>query len=114
METPSHRYYTVVTTFTPTADLMTAIYAPILDKHLEQKGFAANVKALKVPLVQTSIDVLVGILNNPAFLPSAAKFHYQFNLKDIANIFQVSSFEELKNGGDFDGGIPSVEWGEVN
>jgi dynein heavy chain len=81
------RYYTVVTTFLPTPESIRAIYGPILDKHLAQ-GFNANVKALKDPIVSATIDTLSGILSNTAFLPSASKFHYAFNLKDCANIFQ--------------------------
>ena len=39
-------------------------------------------KLLSICCCQATIEVLVaGILNTPCFLPSAAKFHYQFNLK---------------------------------
>ena len=81
------RRFTVITTFTPTASMISGIYSSILEKHLA--GFVPPIQKLLDPIVQATIDVLVqGILNTPCFLPSAAKFHYQFNLKDVGNIFQ--------------------------
>eukprot|EP00929_Paragymnodinium_shiwhaense_P077081 TRINITY_DN3967_c0_g2_i2.p1 TRINITY_DN3967_c0_g2~~TRINITY_DN3967_c0_g2_i2.p1 ORF type:complete len:4576 (+),score=1729.31 TRINITY_DN3967_c0_g2_i2:93-13820(+) len=83
------RQFTVLTTFTPTAQLITGIYQSILEKHLG--GFPPAVQKLCEPIVNATIDTLIGgggILNTPCFLPSASKFHYQFNLKDVANIFQ--------------------------
>jgi len=83
------RHFTVITTFMPTADLIQGIYSAILERHLG--AFAGQVQKLGEPIVNATIDCLIGgsgILNTPCFLPSAAKFHYQFNLKDVANIFQ--------------------------
>jgi dynein heavy chain len=80
------RHFTVISTFVPTGGIIASIYGPILERHL--LPFANPVKNLKAALVQSTIDVLSGVLSNPAFLPSAAKFHYQFNLKDISNVFQ--------------------------
>jgi len=83
------RRFTVLTTYMPTSSVISGIYATILEKHLA--GFNPGVQRLCEPIVQATIDVLIGpagILNNPSFLPSASKFHYQFNLKDVANIFQ--------------------------
>merc|ERR1719506_257972 len=83
------RHFTVLTTFTPTASLISGIYSQILEKHLQ--GFAPAVQKLQESIANATIDTLIGpggILNTPCFLPSAPKFHYQFNLKAIANIFQ--------------------------
>ncbi|CAD7941439.1 unnamed protein product [Amoebophrya sp. A120] len=81
------RHFTVVTTFLPTAESIKGVYGPIVDTHFKQ-GFPKNIQDLGPVLVQATVDVLQNILNTPCFLPSAAKFHYQFNLKDAANIFQ--------------------------
>jgi dynein heavy chain len=83
------RHFTVITTFTPTAALISGIFQTILERHLSP--FVKSVQNLLEPIVNATIDTLIGgtgILNTPCFLPSAAKFHYQFNLKDVSNIFQ--------------------------
>jgi len=83
------RHFTNITCFTPTAMLISGIYSPILERHLA--SFIPQIQKLLEPIVNSTIDVLTGgggILNTPCFLPSAAKFHYQFNLKDVSNIFQ--------------------------
>jgi dynein heavy chain len=81
------RRFTVQSTFTPNAWAISGIYTPILERHLQ--SFPPPVQKLLEAIVNATIEVLtVGILNTPCFLPSAPKFHYQFNLKDVANIFQ--------------------------
>jgi dynein heavy chain len=83
------RHFTVLTCFTPTASLISGIYQTILEKHLA--AFSPSVQKLAEGIVNATVDTLIGgagILNTPCFLPSAAKFHYQFNLKDVGNIFQ--------------------------
>lgn len=45
-----------------------------------------QIQALGSRLVDASIELHSKIMNN--FLPSAIKFHYQFNLRDLYNITQ--------------------------
>jgi dynein heavy chain len=83
------RHFTVLTAFLPTAASISGIYSQILDKHLSR--FTPAQYKLCQPIVEATIDTLIGnggILSTPSFLPSSKKFHYQFNLKDVANIFQ--------------------------
>jgi dynein heavy chain len=80
------RRFTVQTTFTPESAVISDIYSQILKTHLN--SFPATVQKKADDIVNATIDVLLDILKDPTFLPSAKKFHYQFNLKDIANIFQ--------------------------
>jgi dynein heavy chain len=80
------RHFTVCTTFLPSTPVIVGIYAQILGKHLS--SFSSLILRLTDTIVSATGDILLMIQNNPHFLPSATKFHYQFNLKDIANIFQ--------------------------
>jgi dynein heavy chain len=86
INTRLQRQFTCLTTFAPTPEVISGIYSKILGKHLE--GFTKQVQKLLEPIMGVMIDTLLAILNTPCFLPSASKFFYQFNLKDISNIFQ--------------------------
>ena len=80
------RHFTVLTVFSPSPATIAGIYTQILSRHLVT--FSAMIQRLVEPLVGAMGDILTIIQSSPSFLPSAAKFHYQFNLKDVANVFQ--------------------------
>jgi hypothetical protein len=63
-----------------------AIYSAIMEGHLGQGGFEAGVARLAPRLVDATLDLHRGVMN--AFLPSAIKFHYQFNLRELSAITQ--------------------------
>lgn len=39
-------------------------------------------------IVEATMGVFLKIANSPQFMPTARKFHYQFNLRDFARIIQ--------------------------
>ncbi len=59
----------------------------MVDGHLQQQGFDAEVIKLSGKLVDATIELHRHVMNN--FLPSAVKFHYQFNLRELSSITQV-------------------------
>ena len=62
-------------------------FRSILAGHLYH--FDEDVQNLCVPMVNATIELLAHMASSPQFKPNTQKFHYQFNLRDIANIFQV-------------------------
>ncbi|XP_030371689.1 dynein beta chain, ciliary [Scaptodrosophila lebanonensis] len=71
----------------PSADALFHILNSILSQHLAmpQHKFDKHVIKLCQPLVQAAITLHQKVASS--FLPTAIKFHYNFNLRDIANIF---------------------------
>ena len=67
----------------PAASLQT-MYGSILQGHLSQ-GFEDECAALWSNVASAGADLQSMVANN--FLPSAVKFHYLFNLRDISNVF---------------------------
>ncbi len=65
---------------------MQTIYNSILSQYLGN-GFQAAVVKYSMNLVNAALNVHQKITSS--FLPTAIKFHYIFNLRDMSNIFQV-------------------------
>ncbi|CAD7085079.1 unnamed protein product [Hermetia illucens] len=69
-------------------DVLCNIYSSIFTHHIENPlyNFTKEVKAIAPTLVLAGIALHRRIENT--FLPTAIKFHYIFNLRDMTNIFQ--------------------------
>lgn len=81
------RHFSVFAVHFPGAEALNTIYSSILCGHFQQGGFSYGVSRLVGALVQASICLHQKMTQN--FLPTAIRFHYIFNLRDISNIFQV-------------------------
>lgn len=71
----------------PSPESRASIYGQMLCGHLKQRAFSQSVQknaAAVVRALMTLHDKMV-----QSFVPTAIKFHYIFNLRDMSNIFQV-------------------------
>lgn len=65
------------------------IYSSILNQHFG--NFENRIPQVASKLADNVIEATIWLHNkvNSVFLPTATKFHYIFNLRDLSNIFQV-------------------------
>lgn len=79
----------------PTNDVLYRIYSTILQQHLdsEMNRFDNQHRKIIGPLVQMGLALHHRV--SQLFLPTALKFHYCFNLRDLANIYQGLLFATL-------------------
>lgn len=85
---PEQRHFSVFTLSFPGADALSSIYSAILTQHLKLGSFPAALHKSVPQLLHLALTFHQKIATT--FLPTAIKFHYIFNLRDFANIFQVS------------------------
>ncbi|XP_058258889.1 dynein axonemal heavy chain 11 isoform X1 [Hemibagrus wyckioides] len=86
------RHFSVFAVHFPGPEALNTIYSNILCGHFQQGGFSYGVSRLVGALVQASICLHQKMTQN--FLPTAIRFHYIFNLRDISNIFQGILFAQ--------------------
>uniref|UniRef100_A0A3P9AKI4 Dynein axonemal heavy chain 17 n=1 Tax=Esox lucius TaxID=8010 RepID=A0A3P9AKI4_ESOLU len=80
------RHFSVFALSFPGVEALSTIYSSILSQHLRGDGFSAALQKSCPTLVQLALALHQRLTS--AFLPTAVKFHYIFNLRDLSNIFQ--------------------------
>ncbi|XP_062858858.1 dynein heavy chain 9, axonemal isoform X2 [Trichomycterus rosablanca] len=80
------RHFSVFALSFPGEDALNTIYCSILSQHLSGEGFSPTLQKSCSQLVQLALAFHQRV--SSTFLPTAIKFHYIFNLRDLSNIFQ--------------------------
>ncbi|XP_034662377.1 dynein beta chain, ciliary [Drosophila subobscura] len=82
------RHFCVFSVSPPHEDMLQFIYGSILNGHLENpaQGFSKEIRTIGSLLVRVGIALHRRV--EYAFLPTAVKFHYLFNLRDLTGIYQ--------------------------
>jgi dynein heavy chain len=86
IDTRLSRHLTLVSCLTAEVDVLTQIYLQILSDHM--KPFDKQCSDLAPRIVKATMSVFMQMAITPQFMPTAQKFHYQFNLRDFAKIIQ--------------------------
>ncbi|XP_016013564.2 dynein heavy chain 9, axonemal isoform X3 [Rousettus aegyptiacus] len=88
------RHFSVFVLSFPGADALSSIYSTILTQHLKLGNFLASLQKSIPQLINLALTFHQKIATT--FLPTAIKFHYIFNLRDFANIFQGILFSSVE------------------
>ena len=78
------RHFSMLTVDAPSRSVLGVIFFSVLDGHLGI--FPSEIKALTKTTVDSSIDIYTRI--SEEMLPTPAKSHYTFNLRDLSKVFQ--------------------------
>ncbi|KAJ8957969.1 hypothetical protein NQ318_001970 [Aromia moschata] len=89
------RHFCVFAISFPNSESLTTIYHSILSQHLlnPDHKFPSVVTKLSENIVAASVALHHKVIQ--VFLPTAVKFHYIFNLRDISNVFQGILFSSM-------------------
>ena len=90
------RHFATFSVVFPGQDALLTIYESILTDHLENAAnkFPYVIKKLCPMLVNATISLHVKCAQ--MFSPTAVKFHYIFNLRDLSNVFQGILFSTIE------------------
>ncbi|NWI39535.1 DYH9 protein, partial [Picathartes gymnocephalus] len=80
------RHFCVFALSNPDQDALSRIYSTILVQHLARGNFSEAVQRSAQQLIALALGLHKKVA--ATFLPTAVKFHYVFNLRDLSNIFQ--------------------------
>ncbi|KAG7242136.1 hypothetical protein INR49_024182, partial [Caranx melampygus] len=80
------RHFSVFAVNFPSSEAQVSIYSKILCSHLKQQFFSPLVQRGAAAVVQAATTLHHKMVHS--FLPTAIKFHYTFNLRDLSHVFQ--------------------------
>ena len=78
------RHFATIATPFPESEVLAHIYSNIMEGHLQI--FSSEMRELLPSLINAAVGVHQTVADQ--FLPTAIKFHYQWNLRAMANVFQ--------------------------
>ncbi|CAM9713793.1 unnamed protein product [Bubo scandiacus] len=84
------RHFCVFALSPPGQEALLTVYGTILAQHLALQKMPPAVQKLQPQLVAAALALHQKVAST--FLPTAIKFHYLFNLRDLSNIFQGMLF----------------------
>ncbi|XP_062976517.1 dynein axonemal heavy chain 9 [Elgaria multicarinata webbii] len=80
------RHFSVFALSFPGSDALSTIYSTILSQHLKRGNFSGALQKSSQQLINLALALHMKVA--ATFLPTAIKFHYNFNLRDFSNVFQ--------------------------
>ncbi|NWW79259.1 DYH17 protein, partial [Climacteris rufus] len=80
------RHFCVLAVSFPSREALHTVYGTILEQHLARQNISPVLQKMQPQLVAAALALHQKVASN--FLPTAIKFHYVFNLRDLSNIFQ--------------------------
>lgn len=80
------RHFTCFAVGMPSATSLLTIYQTFLDGHLQSQNFSQSVQAVSSTLIKGALAVHKEV--SETFRKTAANFHYEFNIRHLANVFQ--------------------------
>ncbi|XP_062482469.1 dynein axonemal heavy chain 17 isoform X3 [Pezoporus occidentalis] len=80
------RHFCVFAVSFPGQEALLSVYSTILAQHLALQKMPVAVQKLQSQLVTAALALHQKVAST--FLPTAIKFHYLFNLRDLSNVFQ--------------------------
>lgn len=80
------RHFTTFAMSIPTDASVKLIVSSMLDGHLEALGFNSTVKDISPKIIESILSINKEITKT--FLPTAIRFHYIFNMRDICSVLQ--------------------------
>jgi len=88
------RHFTTVALILPDKEALKAMYKQILDSHFV--NFDQVCRDTVPCIVDATAAVFTNITMDKTLLPTATKFHYQFNLRDFSKIIQTFLLTDAK------------------
>eukprot|EP00049_Salpingoeca_infusionum_P001275 m.46981 g.46981 ORF g.46981 m.46981 type:complete len:4526 (+) comp10948_c0_seq2:170-13747(+) len=86
------RHFTVFGISAPGTEALSTIYSTLLQGHLSYNNFAGSIMKMADNIIKAAIAIHTKV--SATFLPTAIKFHYLFNLRDLSNVFQGIAFAQ--------------------
>jgi dynein heavy chain len=84
------RHFCVFAMSAPNGEALNTIYNSLFAAHCKAEGFPSQVMKIQAKIVDAAVKVHLKTAGS--FLPTAVKFHYLFNLRDLSNVFQGMAF----------------------